>query len=298
MEIERKNYKEIECLEECMLTEIYHILEILLPFSFIKYDFMKNSFLAILIITPLFGILGTMIVSNKMAFFSDALGHSAFTGIAVGVLLGISNTDLSMIGFAILFALVLNLIKRHQTVSTDTIISVFSSMSMAVGLVILSKNGQFSNYSSLLVGDILSITGKEIFLLLIIFCVTIIFWTCCFNALHAQSVSESLARSRGIPVVLIENAFAVLLAVLVMLSVRWVGILIINALLILPAASARNLASNMREYHRFSVVISLFSGIVGLVVSFYNSTATGPAIVLVAAAVFFLSLGAKVVYRL
>lgn len=281
-----------------MLTEIYHILEILLPFSFIKYDFMKNSFLAILIITPLFGILGTMIVSNKMAFFSDALGHSAFTGIAVGVLLGISNTDLSMIGFAILFALVLNLIKRHQTVSTDTIISVFSSMSMAVGLVILSKNGQFSNYSSLLVGDILSITGKEIFLLLIIFCVTIIFWTCCFNALHAQSVSESLARSRGIPVVLIENAFAVLLAVLVMLSVRWVGILIINALLILPAASARNLASNMREYHRFSVVISLFSGIVGLVVSFYNSTATGPAIVLVAAAVFFLSLGAKVVYRL
>ena len=298
MEIERKNYKEIECLEECMLTEIYHILEILLPFSFIKYDFMKNSFLAILIITPLFGILGTMIVSNKMAFFSDALGHSAFTGIAVGVLLGISNTDLSMIGFAILFALVLNLIKRHQTVSTDTIISVFSSMSMAVGLVILSKNGQFSNYSSLLVGDILSITGKEVFLLLIIFCVTIIFWTCCFNALHAQSVSESLARSRGIPVVLIENAFAVLLAVLVMLSVRWVGILIINALLILPAASARNLASNMREYHRFSVVISLFSGIVGLVVSFYNSTATGPAIVLVAAAVFFLSLGAKVVYRL
>lgn len=298
MEIERKNYKEIECLEECMLTEIYHILEILLPFSFIKYDFMKNSFLAILIITPLFGILGTMIVSNKMAFFSDALGHSAFTGIAVGVLLGISNTDLSMIGFAILFALVLNLIKRHQTVSTDTIISVFSSMSMAVGLVILSKNGQFSNYSSLLVGDILSITGKEIFLLLIIFCVTIIFWTCCFNALHAQSVSESLARSRGIPVVLIENAFAVLLAVLVMLSVRWVGILIINALLILPAASARNLASNMREYHRFSVVISLFSGIVGLVVSFYNNTATGPAIVLVAAAVFFLSLGAKVVYRL
>ncbi len=298
MEIERKNYKEIECLEESMLTGIYHILETLFPFSFMQYDFMKNSFLAILIITPLFGILGTMIVSNKMAFFSDALGHSAFTGIAVGVLLGISNTDLSMTGFAILFALVLNLIKRHQTVSTDTIISVFSSMSMAVGLVILSKNGQFSNYSSLLVGDILSITGKEIFLLLIIFCVTIIFWTCCFNALHAQSVSESLARSRGIPVVLIENAFAVLLAVLVMLSVRWVGILIINALLILPSASARNLASNMREYHRFSVVISLFSGIVGLVVSFYNSTATGPAIVLVAAAVFFLSLGAKVVYRL
>lgn len=281
-----------------MLAGIYHILEVLIPFSFMQYDFMKNSFLAILIITPLFGILGTMIVSNKMAFFSDALGHSAFTGIAVGVLLGISNIDISMLCFAVVFALVLNLIKRHQTVSTDTVISVFSSMSMAVGLVILSQNGEFSNYSSLLVGDILSITGKEIVLLLVIFFVTIVFWTCCFNYLHAQSISESLARSRGIPVVLIDNAFAVLLAVLVMFSVRWVGILIINALLILPAASARNLASNMREYHRFSVVISMFSGIVGLVVSFYNNTATGPAIVLAAAAVFFLSLGAKVVYRL
>lgn len=281
-----------------MLTRVYHILEILFPFSFMQYDFMKNSFLAILIITPLFGILGTMIVSNKMAFFSDALGHSAFTGIAIGVLLGISNTNISMICFAVIFALVLNLIKRHQTISTDTIISVFSSMSMAAGLVILSQNGNFSNYSSLLVGDILSITGKEILLLLGVFAVTIVFWTCCFNYIHAQSVSESLARSRGIPVILIDNAFAILLAVLVMLSVRWVGILIINALLILPAASARNLASNMQEYHRFSVMISLFSGIVGLVVSFYNSTATGPAIVLVAAAVFFLSLGAKVVYRL
>lgn len=275
-----------------------HILETLFPFSFIQYDFMKNSLLAILIITPLFGILGTMIVSNKMAFFSDALGHSAFTGIALGVVLGISDTNLSMVGFAIVFGIVLNIIKRRRTISTDTIISVFSSMSTAAGLVILSQNGNFSKYSSILVGDILSITKKEILLLLGIFVITVVFWVCCFNYLHSQSVSESLARSRGIHVVFLDNAFVVLIALIVMFSIRWVGILIINALLILPAAAARNLASNMREYHRFSVAISLFSGIVGLLVSFYNSTAAGPTIVLVAAAVFFLSLGAKVVFRL
>lgn len=280
------------------MTTVYHILETLFPFSFMQYDFMKNSFLAILIITPLFGILGTMIVSNKMAFFSDALGHSAFTGIALGVVLGIADTNVSMVGFAVVFALVLNVIKRRRTISTDTIISVFSSMSTAVGLVILSKNGNFSKYSSLLVGDILSITPKEILLLLGIFVVTVVFWSCCFNYLHSQSVSESLARSRGIRVVLLDNAFVVLIALIVMFSIRWVGILIINALLILPAAAARNLASNMREYHRFSIVISVFSGITGLVVSFYNSTAAGPTIVLLAAAVFFLSLGAKVVFRL
>lgn len=281
-----------------MLTMVYRILETLFPFSFMQYDFMKNSFLAILIITPLFGILGTMIVNNKMAFFSDALGHSAFTGIALGVVLGVADTNLSMVIFAVVFALVLNIIKRRRTISTDTIISVFSSMSTALGLVILSQNGNFSKYSSLMVGDILSITPEEILLLLGIFVITIVFWTCCFNSLHSQSVNESLARSRGIPVVVLDNTFAVLIALIVMFSIRWVGILIINALLILPAAAARNLASNMREYHRFSVTISLFSGIVGLVVSFYNSTATGPTIVLVAAAVFFLSLGAKVVYRL
>jgi len=280
------------------MADIYSIMEQILPFSFIQYDFMKNAFLAILIITPLFGILGTMIVNNQMAFFSDALGHSAFSGIALGLLLGIANTDISMFAFAVVFALLLNTIKRRRTISTDTIISVFSSMSTAAGLVILSQNGSFSKYSSLLVGDILSITPKEILLLFIIFCLTLLFWCLYFNDLHAQSINETLARSRGIPVALIDNMFAVLIALIVMVSIRWVGILLINALLILPAAAARNLASNMREYHRFSVVISLFSGITGLIASFYNSAATGPTIVLAASAVFFLSLLAKMIYRL
>lgn len=79
------------------------------------YGFMRNAFIAILIITPLFGLLGTMIVSNKMAFFSDALGHSALTGIAIGVILGVADTSLSMIIFAIVFALLLNRISRKNT---------------------------------------------------------------------------------------------------------------------------------------------------------------------------------------
>lgn len=280
------------------MSYVYKLMETILPFSFIQYDFMKNALLTILVITPLFGILGTMVVNNKMAFFSDALGHSAFSGVAVGILLGIVNTDISMMVFAVFFALVLNAIKRRRTISTDTVISVFSSMSTAAGLVILSKNGDFSKYSSLLVGDILSITPKEILWLCGIFVITLVFWGICFNGLHAQSMNETLAKSRGVPVVFIDNAFAVLTALIVMASIRWVGILLINALLILPAASARNLASNMREYHRFSVIIAVFSGIIGLLVSFYASTAAGPAIVLAAAAVFFLTLLAKWAFRL
>lgn len=275
------------------MNEIYRIIEGVLPFEWIQYDFMKNALLAILIITPLFGILGTMIVNNKMAFFSDALGHSALTGIAIGILFGVMDTNLSMIVFAIIFALVLNQIKRRKTVSTDTIISVFASLSTALGLVILSKGGNFSKYSSLLVGDILSITPKEIGFLQIILIVTLAFWCISFNKLHAISINETLAKSKNMNVTRIDNIFVIIIALIVMLSIKWVGVLIINALLILPAAASRNLSVNMREYHLFSVLISVFSGILGLILSYYNSTATGPTIVIIAAIIFFLTLIAK-----
>lgn len=266
---------------------IYELLESVLPFSWVQYDFMKQAFLAILLITPLFGILGTMIVNHKMAFFSDALGHSALTGVAVGVLFGIPDTNLAMLIFAVLFALALNQIKSRNLMATDTIISVFSSFSIAIGLVILAQGGNFSKYSSLLVGDILSITPREILYLVLLLIGTLIFWIFCSNQLNSISINRSLAASHGIRVKLIENLFAVCIAVIVMLSIKWVGILIINALLILPAASARNISENMREYHFFSILFSLFSGIVGLIISYYVNTATGPTIVIIASVIFF-----------
>ncbi len=266
---------------------IYDILEKILPFSWVSYDFMKNALLAVLIITPLFGLAGTMVVNNKMSFFSDALGHSALTGIAIGSILGIADTNISMVLFAILFALALNKIKNANLASTDTVISVFSSLGIAVGLAILSQGGNFSKYSNLLIGDILSITPKEILFMFGIFVITILFWVLFFNHLHAISVNASLAKSKGIPVRLIDNLFVVIIALIVMLSIKWVGVLIINALLILPAASSRNIASNMREYHLYSIIFSSFSGIAGLIFSYYNSVATGPMIVIVAAMIFF-----------
>ena len=258
-------------------------------FEFLQYDFMKNALLAVLIITPLFGILGTMIVSNRMAFFSDALGHSAFTGMAIGVLFGIMDTGISMILFAVIFALLLNTIRHRNVVSSDTVISVFSSLSVAVGLAILSRNGNFSKYSAFLVGDILSITPKEIWSLLLILLVTLLFWAVAYNGLHSIGINRSLAKSKGIRVKLLDHAFVVLVAVIVMLSIRWVGILIINALLILPAAAARNLASNSREYHLFSVMISVFSGVLGLILSYYLNVAAGPMLVMIAALFFFVT---------
>ena len=272
------------------MDKIYQVMEAVLPFEFLSYDFMKNAFLAILIITPLFGILGTMIVNNKLAFFSDALGHSVLTGMALGILFGMSDTTLATLIFGVIFALLLNHIKRKNSISTDTIISVFSSTSTAIGLILLSSGGNFSKYSALFVGDILSITPREILWLLIIFVVTMTFWFVCFNQLHAISLNSSLAKSKRIRITLVEDIFGILIAMIVMLTIKWVGILIINALLILPAAAGRNIASNMREYHLFSIMISVFSGILGLILSYCLGLATGPTIVVIAAIIFIITL--------
>ena len=275
------------------MEAIYSVLEAIIPFEFINYTFMKNALLAIILISPVFAILGTMIVNNKMAFFSDALGHSVLTGIAIGMLLGISNINIGMILFAIVFALVLNHVKNKTTYGADTIISVFSSIAIALGLALLAQSGNFNRYSSYLVGDILSITEAEIVYVLIAGITVFSFWYLTFNKLNVISINSTLAKSKGINVKKIDNIFVVLIAVMVMISIRWIGILLINSLLILPAASSRNIAKNMRSYHLLAVVFSLFSGIAGLIVSYYFNIPTGSMIVLISGIIYFITLFLK-----
>ena len=272
---------------------VYNLLEIILPFDFMQYTFMKNAFLAILLVSPIFAIIGTMIVNKKMAFFSDALGHSALTGIAIGMLLGMTNINISMIIFAIIFAILLNLIKSKTTYGADTIISVFSSIAIAIGLAILAQSGSFNKYSSYLVGDILSISESEILYLFVAFVLTIIFWYYLFNKINAVSLNSTLAKSKGINVKAMENIFAILIAVMVMISIRWVGILLINSLIILPAASSRNISMNMRNYHLFSIIFALFSGLAGLIISYYTNIPTGPMIVIISGIIYFITFGIK-----
>ncbi len=269
------------------------ILEIILPFEFMNYEFMKNALIALVLIAPIFAILGTMIVNNKMAFFSDALGHSALTGIALGSLIGITNMNIGMIIFAIGFALLLNHVKNKTTYGADTIISVFSSIAIALGLAILAQTGNFNQYSSYLVGDILSISDLEILYVFIIAIVVIVFWYFSFNKLNLISINTTLAKSRGIKTRKIDNIFSILIAIVVMISIRWIGILLINSLLILPAASSRNIAKNMRWYHLYAVIFSLFSGIAGLITSYYFNIPTGPMIVIISGVIYFITLVVK-----
>ena len=271
------------------MEALYNLIG-LLPFQFAQYTFMKNALLAVIIITPLFALLGTMAVNNKMAFFSDALGHSAFTGIAIGILLGLKNPVLSMVAFGIFLGLAISRVKSFKTASTDTIISVFSSVSVALGIVILSKNGGFSKYSSYLIGDILIVTPSEILYMALVLTASYIIWFIIYNRLLIVSINSSLASSRGINCALMENIFVVMLAVSVMLSVKWIGILTINSLLILPPAAARNIALNSKQYHFISLFIGVISGMTGLIPSFYMGTSAGATMVLSSAVIYFITL--------
>ena len=268
---------------------IYGIIDSLLPFEWTEFNFMKNALVAILLITPLFGLVGTMIVNNKMSFFSDALGHSALTGIALGVLMGIDNYLVSMVGFALLFALCISAVMDSGTSSADTIIGVFSSTGMALGIVLLSMSGGFAKYSSYLIGDILTVQPSEILLLFCILVAVVIIWVLFFNKLMLVSINSDLAASKNIRVRLVEKMFVVIVAVIVTVSIKWVGILITNSLLVLPAASARNIAKSMRSYHASAVAISMVSGVGGLILSYYLGTAAGGTIVLLSAVAFFLT---------
>ncbi|HIS94363.1 MAG TPA: metal ABC transporter permease [Candidatus Ventricola gallistercoris] len=272
------------------MSAVYAALDALFPFEWMQYTFMKNALLAVLMIAPLFGTLGTMAVDNKMAFFSDALGHSALTGIAIGVVLGWSSQMAAMLLFGILWAVLITFVKQNSKMSADTIISVFSSTSVALGLVVLSRGGAFARYSSVLVGDVLAVTQSDLLWLLVALAGTFAVWTVLFNPLLLTSVNAPLARSRGVRARLTEYIFTMLVAVAVMVSIRWVGVMLINSLLILPAAASRNVARSAAGYMRISVLIALVCGVTGLIASYYLNTSAGAAVVLCCAVAYFITL--------
>jgi zinc transport system permease protein len=271
----------------------YALIERLLPFQWTGFLFMKNALLAVLLITPVFGLTGTMVINNRMAFFSEAVGHAALTGIALGVVLGLGNPLWAMLIFAALLGGFITWAYLKTGASLDTVIGVFFAATVALGVIILSRGGGFTKYTKYLIGDLLSITPGEILMLAVVLAVILVLWLLLFNKFFLVSFNPSVARSRGVNITLIQMVFSVSLALIVTVSIQWVGILIINALIILPAAAARNVSSNMRSYHGSTVLISLVSGLAGLILSFYWGTAGGATIVMCAFALYLLTIVRK-----
>lgn len=258
-----------------------------LPVDMLHWDFMKNALLAVLLMSPLFGLTSTMIVTGKMSFFSDALGHSAFTGIAIGCIFGIATPTWIAVIFSVIFALLFSFVRSRSNHTADTLIGVFSSTAVALGIFIAtSGGGSFTKYNRYLIGDILSVTTTELTMLAVTLIIALIFWFIFSNHLTLTSVYPQLASSRGIRTNLVQTLFTVFVAVVVTLAISWVGLLILNSLLVLPAAAARNFSKNLRQYHGFSVLFAFCAGIFGLAASFYWGSSAGAAISLILALIF------------
>lgn len=255
--------------------------------EFLSMTFMKNAFLAVLLIAPLFGILSTMIVSGKMSFFSDALGHSGFTGIAVGVLCGLASPIYAAVGLAVLFALLFSYVRSRTRQAADTVIGVFSSTAVALGIFIATLGGSsFTKFNRYLIGDILSVTPSELAVLAVVLVAVAALWIAASNRFVVAAIHPQLAQSRGMDVRRIQTLFTVSVAVVVTLAMRWVGLMVINSLLVLPAAAARNVARNLRGYHLLAVLLALFGGVAGLITAYYLGCSAGATISLYLAACF------------
>ena len=267
----------------------YSVCE-LLPFEMLQWNFMRNALMALLLMAPLFGLLSTMIVTGRMSFFSDALGHSAFTGIAIGSIFGLAAPIWAAVIFSILFALLFSYVRSRSNQAADTLIGVFSSTAVALGIFAATLGGgSFTKYNKYLIGDILSVTREEIYLLGIVLLLVIVFWVLFSNRLTLTAIHPQLASSRGISVGVSQTLFTTAIAVVVTLSISSVGLLILNSLLVLPAASARNVAGNIRQYHGLSIAFALVAGIGGLIVSYYLGCSAGAAISLILAVIFTLT---------
>ena len=270
--------------------ELWYKICHILPAEMLQWDFMCNALLAILLMAPLFGLTSTMIVTGRMSFFSDALGHSAFTGIAIGCICGVSGPTWVAVVFAVGFALLFSYVRSRSHHTADTLIGVFSSTAVALGIFIATMgSGSFTKYNRYLIGDILSVTPGEIGALALVLTAVFIFWVLFSNRLTLSAIHPALASSRGFSPNVSQTLFTTAIAIIVTLAISWVGLLILNSLLVLPAAAARNIAKNLRQYHGFSVLFALIAGITGLVISYYLGTSAGAAISLVLAGIFAIS---------
>ncbi|MBQ7400775.1 MAG: metal ABC transporter permease [Lentisphaeria bacterium] len=254
--------------------------------------FMQRAMLALLLIAPLTAISGIQVVNARMSFFSDAIGHSAFAGVALGLLGGIS-LNLSMPLTAVLVGLLIMFLHRSSRLSSDTVIGVIFSAVAAAGLAIISRDrAAAGNIQMFLFGDILTITPEQIGgmgLLLILF---LLFQLFAFNKLLLIGVNPMLASVHRVKVRLYPSLFALLLALVVISSVRAAGVILVTALLVVPAAAARNIAVSARSQFFLTLGIGYFSCVSGLILAAQEkiNIPAGSAIVLIAVLIFFLSL--------
>lgn len=273
----------------------------LLPADF-QYPFMVRGFLCVLLLAPILGGLSHLVVARRMAFFSAALGQATLTGVAVGLLLGepLNSPYAGVFGFCLLSTLAMVYVKRRSSLPPDTLIGVFLALTLGLGLCLLvAVTRQFNVHQveSVLFGSLLTVTDGDLAVLLVAGAVVAALLLREYNALLLDSLSPPLAAVTGADSAYLEYLFAVLLAVAIVISLKVIGALLVEALVVVPAAAARNLARSTRGYLLWSVAVAFLAGAGGLGISTRLLVPTGGAVVLAVSLLFFLTLLAGALLR-
>lgn len=273
------------------LSPIYGIVAAILPFECLQATFMRRALTALVLLAPMAAAMGVQVVNLRMAFFSDAVSHSAFAGVAIGLICSV-HPHWSMPIFGMMIGIGIMAVQRNSGLSTDTVIGVFFSAAIAFGLAIVSREPSVArDVQPFLYGDILTVGDGDIVWLSIIFAALTAFQIAGYNPLLYIGIHPSLARAHRVPVALCQYVFAGLLALIVMFSVRAVGVLLVTALLIVPAAAARNFARSAGGMFWWAIIVGISSAVAGLVVSAQDwaRTATGATVILAACLWFIAS---------
>ncbi|MDX9786715.1 MAG: metal ABC transporter permease [Desulfobacterales bacterium] len=273
------------------LSLLYDLVAQLLPFDCLHARFMQQALVGLVLLAPLAAVMGVQVVNFRMSFFSDAISHSAFAGVALGLIFSV-NPHWTMPIFGLLVGLSIMAVQRHSNLSSDTIIGVFFSAVIAFGLAVVSRDRSVArDLQRFLYGDILTISNSEILWLMIIFLALMVFHAYSYNRLLYIGINPTLAKAHRVHVAAFQYGFSALLALIVMFSVWAVGVLLVTALLIVPAAGARNLARSAGAMFWWALLISISSAVAGLLISAqqWAGTATGATIILVACLWFLAS---------
>lgn len=258
--------------------------------SFLALPFMQRALLGGLLTGALGGVLGSVAVLRQLSFFSDALGHSALLGIVLAILLGLSPT-LVLIPFAVLFALVVSALVRRSQLPADALLNIVYSSSLAVAVVALSFVRQAKgSLQQLLFGDILGVSWLDLGLLALLLLITVAYGAHSRRAQILLTLDESLALSRGVAVPLHRLLFVVLLAVVVAIAIKAVGVLLISGFVVIPACASRLVSRHFNGYVGLSAALGGCGGVLGLLGSAAFNLPSGPAVVVVQLLIFLLAL--------
>lgn len=254
--------------------------------------FIHRTAVALLLLAPVTAGAGVLVVNQRMAFFADAIGHSVFAGVALALVLNFYEKPVILCTGVVIGLLVVYL-SRNSRLATDTVIGLVFSGVIALGLAVVSRNpGATRGLSRFFLGDILTLGDGEIVALMLLALLTLLFLLFFFNHLTLEAISPVLARNRSpLKSLYAPYLFGVFLALVVTIAVWSVGVLLVTALLVAPAAAGRNWATSAKAMFWIAIAISLFSGQVGLYLSTLPqiNTATGATVVLVAISIFILS---------